>query len=119
MLRLTLAAVIVLSGIVAGCVIFTGGTDGFTVSEAGPANSGGSCTTSANCNGGQMCCWVLDGALPTTSCLPSCTPSFEACGVASDCGDGGVCCSQSCTLDAGVITSATVTTCGAIPFCTQ
>lgn len=119
MLRTVLAAAVAVSGVVAGCVIFTGGTDGFTISEAGPANAGGGCKTSADCNGGQMCCWGLDGAVPSTSCQPSCTPSFEACGVASDCGDGGVCFSQSCMLDAGVITNATVTTCGPISFCTQ
>jgi hypothetical protein len=119
MLRQLLGAVLVLSGVVAGCVIFTGGTDGFTTAEAGPG--GGGCKASSNCGVGQMCCYEPDAGTLSAICAPFCPPAQEACIIASDCGDGGsaICLSQSCPIDGGPVTSVNVTTCGAFPQCTQ
>lgn len=121
MLRATLAAVLLACAVFAGCVLFTGGTNGYTAPEGGSSTG---CTTSKQCGDAQSCCYVLDGATPSTACQASCDKSYEkACTVGSDCGDGGSCLSQSCTLEAGpeipISVTVTVTTCGPIPVCSQ
>lgn len=101
-------------GAVAGCVLVTGGSDGYSASEGGL--SGLACHSPKDCNG-QACCFELDDAgVPSTTCQATCPAWQQSCGVGSDCGDGGECLAQSCTVEG---TTAQVTTCGAIPFCTQ
>ncbi|HEY3819267.1 MAG TPA: hypothetical protein VGL81_18990 [Polyangiaceae bacterium] len=110
----TVLAALVVAGAGAGCVLVTGDSEGY--SQASGHLSGEGCQTPADCNG-QPCCLVLsDAGVPSLSCEPSCPAYEQSCAVGSDCGDGGDCLSQSCTVEG---TTATVTTCGAIPFCTQ
>jgi hypothetical protein len=109
-----LVAVLALAGAVAGCVLVTGGSDGYSASQANLP--GLSCHTPADCNG-QLCCFELDDAgTPSAACQASCPAWEQSCAVASDCGDAGACLAQSCSVE-GI--TATVTTCGAISFCTQ
>ena len=111
------AAGVVLVGALAGCILFTGGTNGYTATEAG-APSGATCESPSDCSGGQFCCAVLaDGGLPGSACLSSCPRPYEqVCAHASDCGEAGACLTQMCTFEG---TSYQVNTCGAIPMCTQ
>jgi hypothetical protein len=99
---------------VAGCVLITGGTDGYSAAEGGVSGVG--CQTPADCHG-QVCCFVLgDGGVPSTACQATCPAWEQSCAVGSDCGEGGACLAQSCTVEG---TTVQVTTCGAISFCTQ
>ena len=104
----------VVGAVFAGCVLITGGTNGYSVSEGGLAGQG--CHAPKDCNG-QACCFVVDDAgVPSTTCQASCPAWQQSCAIGSDCGDGGECLAQSCTVEG---TTVQVTTCGAISFCTQ
>jgi hypothetical protein len=108
-------AVAVVVGALGGCVLVTGGTNGYTSPEGGTLTGQG-CQTPKDCSG-TPCCFVLDDAgVPSTTCQASCPAWEQSCGVGSDCGDGGSCLAQSCTVEG---TTVQVTTCGAISFCTQ
>jgi hypothetical protein len=118
MVRASIAVVLVATAAFAGCVIFTGGTNGYGSPDAG--TSTGSCSSTKECASGLTCCYEIDGGLPSISCQPTCAKWQEACGKASDCGDAGECLSQSCMIEAGpIVAPVTVTTCGVIPFCSQ
>ena len=98
------------AAVAAGCILVTGGTDGYSAAGAQ------GCRTAQDC-GGQVCCFTLgDGGVPSTACQSSCPSWQQSCAVASDCGDGGACLTQSCTVQGATVQ---VTTCGAISFCTQ
>jgi hypothetical protein len=102
---------VALAGVVAGCILVTGGTDGYSGSEAV-----GGCQAAKDCPG-AACCYTIDGGLPGTSCQATCEPAATLCSVGSDCGEGGVCVPQVCTYQG---LAFEVLTCGAIPvFCTQ
>jgi hypothetical protein len=104
-------------GVMAGCIVVTGTSNGYSGSDA--STPGQSCTSSAEC-AGQMCCYELAGSSLTAACAASCTPSFESCTQASDCGDGGSCIVQSCHVEAGGFpVTVSVTTCGVVSVCTQ
>jgi hypothetical protein len=104
-----------LVGAVAGCLLVTGGSNGYSTADAS-ALTGGACEKPSDCNGGA-CCIVLDAAVPTTSCQASCPAWQQLCAVGMDCGDAGQSClAQSCTIEG---TTVQVTTCGAISVCTQ
>jgi hypothetical protein len=109
---------VVAVGIMGGCVLVTGGANGYTAADGGSSSSGGgsACSTPKDCNG-QACCYPEDaGFPPAPTCQASCPASQQSCGVGGDCGEGGACLAQSCTID-GI--TVQVTTCGAISFCTQ
>jgi len=98
----------------ASCVLVTGGSNGYSSSEGGLSGQG--CHAPKDCNG-EMCCFVLgDAGAPSTTCQATCPAWEQSCAVGSDCGDGGACLAQSCTVEG---TTVQVTTCGAISFCTQ
>jgi hypothetical protein len=100
---------------VGGCILVTGGTNGYTSAEGGSL-SGQSCQSPKDCNGGP-CCFVLsDAGLPSTTCQASCPAWEQSCTDALDCGDGGSCLTQTCTVEG---MSGQVATCGPIPVCTQ
>lgn len=102
------------AAVAAGCVLVTGGTNGYSASEAGL--TGQACHTPKDC-AGQACCFIVDDAgVPSTACQATCPAWEQACAVGSDCGDGGSCLAQSCTVEG---TTVQVTTCGPISFCTQ
>jgi hypothetical protein len=102
-------------GAASGCILLTGGTEGYSLPEGGVV--GLACMGSAECDAG-VCCYSLMGTTPSSQCQASCTRPFEqACSIAEDCGDGGICIAQSCPLPSGV--SVPVTTCGPIPVCAQ
>jgi hypothetical protein len=110
----SVVVVMALVGAVAGCLLVTGGSDGYSTADGGTVTGEG-CQKPADCSGGA-CCFVPDAAVPTTVCQKSCPAWQQLCGVGSDCGDGGECLAQSCTVEG---TTVQVTTCGAISFCTQ
>ena len=111
----SVVAALALVGAVAGCVLITGGSDGYSVAEGGAVTAAG-CQKPGDCSG-EACCFVPDAAVPTTVCQKSCPAWQQLCTVGSDCGDAGESClAQSCTVE-GV--TVQVTTCGAISFCTQ
>ena len=106
-----------LAGTLAGCIVVTGGSNGYSASEASTPGQG--CASSADC-AGEMCCYDLASGSPTATCTASCAPAFQSCAQASDCGDGGSCLVQSCHVDAGgFAVSLSVSTCGAVSICTQ
>jgi hypothetical protein len=96
-----------------GCMLFTGSTDGYSVPTPF------ACQVPTDCQGGQVCCLSLVGGVPGSQCQSSCSQSFEqVCTISMDCGDGGTCLTQSCSIDGG--TPIPVSTCGAIPqICAQ
>jgi hypothetical protein len=98
---------------VAGCILVTGGTNGYTSSEGGLSGQG--CHSPKDCNG-QTCCIELDAGVASITCQSSCPAPQQSCVMASDCGDGGECLAQTCTVEG---TTVQVTTCGAISSCTQ
>jgi hypothetical protein len=114
---LAVAVVAAAGALAGGCMLFQGGTDGYSPASA-EGGVGGSCKTVDDCSG-MLCCYELDGASAAASCQASCAPYQQACKIASDCGDGGACITNDCTIEASVSASATVTTCGPIPICSQ
>jgi hypothetical protein len=118
-MRRTAGAVAVplaLASMASGCILVTGGTEGYSAPDGAVAVSL-ACTGSTDCEGG-VCCYSLAGQIPTSQCQAACDRAFEqACGTAQDCGDGGACFMQTCALAGGPTVS--VTTCGPIPLCTQ
>lgn len=128
---------------IAGCMIFTGSTDGYepadsgldavaTVDGACVADEGGvcfvlNCKSTAECtsssNGGdagaQICCvGLLTAAIPPTigsSCEISCQfGTVQSCNTNADCSGGTSCVSQSCSLGSD---NAKFHACGLIPGC--
>jgi hypothetical protein len=95
---------------VGGCILVTGGTDGYTSAE------GGSCQSPKDCNGGPCCFVVSDAGQSSTTCQASCPAWAQACAEGLDCGDGGSCLVQSCTVEEATVQ---VATCGPIPLCLQ
>jgi hypothetical protein len=107
-----------LSLLVGGCIIFTGGTGGYS---AALLEVGASCTASSQC-ASTACCYSLDAGAPSAACATSCASAFEqACTPdGGECGEGGTCLPQSCTgTVSGYTATVSVQTCGAIPTCTD
>jgi hypothetical protein len=104
---------LVAAAILAGCVLITGGTNGYSEAEGGLSSQG--CHSPKDCNGGVCCFEVPDSGLPSATCQASCPAWQQSCAIGMDC-DGGECLAQSCTVEG---TTVQVTTCGAISFCTQ
>jgi hypothetical protein len=111
--------------VVVGCILVTGGTNGYAGPDTGVG--GGpfvlNCMAPSDCQGGgadaapQSCCVSL--TLPGTQCQSSCAePWQKLCTVASDCGDAATaeCLTNNCTFDEA---SAPVPSCGPIPICAQ
>jgi hypothetical protein len=137
-LALLAAAPLALS---AGCALFMDlNSEPYRQSEAGPGEStcaldagDGGCailslseTCSSDCPSGEACCVTanLSGSLVDGSLAASCrTPSacaslansFQICASSTECGDGGSCIAQTCSLGGP---SVTVRACARIPLCT-
>jgi hypothetical protein len=119
MARALAVVVLIVGAVLGGCILVTGGTDGYTAPDAG---SRVTCTSPNDCEAGLACCYGYDDAGVSTTCQASCPfVAQTACSVASDCGDGGVCLQQTCPIDAGSAGTFTLTvkTCGTIPMCSQ
>jgi len=120
-----------------GCILVTGGTDGYTLAppEAGIcATEAGllgvdlscQCASSADCpsdGGKQYCCLSLD--LAKLSAASSCevdpchgSLTVQLCTQSSECAGAG-CYLQSCSFDGSVPATVTVQACGEIPGCSR
>jgi hypothetical protein len=106
----------------AGCMLFTGGTDGY--SAAGGGSAGQSCTSAADCgDAGSVCCLVVSASTPSTNgtCAPTCNiPSSypQLCATNAECGDAGPCTMQSCTVSvSGTSVPVPLQACGTVPGC--
>lgn len=120
-------ATVAVCAAIAGCILFTGGTDGYTTPVP---TTGAGCSIPKDCaDAGLFCCISgLDAEVPTTSCQTSCgAPSLVICSIASDCekvvpsADGSTsvlapCYAQTCYFDDA---SIPVSTCGVLPICVQ
>jgi hypothetical protein len=113
-----LAAGLSLAG---GCILFTGGTDGYSSVDSG--STGTACTSAASCgDAGHVCCLVVNASTTSTNgtCEPTCSiPSSypQLCATNAECGDAGPCTMQSCTIDGGGGISFTLQACGTVPGC--
>jgi hypothetical protein len=109
--------VLAVAGLSVSCILFTGGSNGYSAAEGGAPSQ--SCSSSSDC-AGLVCCYEVDGGALQAVCAASCPASYESCTQAADCGDGGSCLAQSCsaTVD-GFKVSFSVTTCGVVPICVQ
>ncbi len=101
MLRVVVTGAVALA-LVGGCMLVTGSTDGYSELDAG-----------CGCEAGNVCCLAADGAAP--SCQASCSqPELQLCGSSEECGDGGTCVPQTCTVAGN---SYPVSTCATLPGC--
>lgn len=121
-----IAAVTVAAGTVgAGCVIVTGSTDGYSVSNRDGGGDGGSislaCVSAADCgDGGDVCCVVVGSSFTSanTACQAapcSGTLSAQLCKTPAECGKTGLCTTQSCNFGSGTVV---IQACGAVMGCT-
>jgi hypothetical protein len=114
---LVLAAGLTLAG---GCIIFTGGTDGYSGVDSG-SSAGATCTSAANCgDGGYVCCLIVSASTMSTNgtCAQTCSVAYpQLCTTSAECGDAGACTMQSCMIDAGGGVSFTLQACGTVPGC--
>ena len=114
-----------LGAIVGGCILVTGGTDGYTQFDAGPPDVFAGCRAASDCMGdgsadaGDICCIGLTSSGLGTSCENSCfTIGTQLCATNAECvgdgGDGGGirCVQQTCPLSVFGVTS----TLGALPL---
>jgi hypothetical protein len=97
-----------------GCILVTGGTNGYTGPEAGaevPVGEG------CDCGVGMVCCLPsLDAEIPLVTCQASCPePWKQLCGSASECGDAA-CLTNICLIEDA---SLQLLSCGPIPICAQ
>jgi hypothetical protein len=109
-----LAAVVV--GVGAGCILFTGGTEGYALMDSGAS----SCSSAAECEAGSVCCLIVSAATTSTAgtCAASCAQSYpQLCTTTPECGDAGACTKQSCTIDGGEGISVPLQACGLLPLC--
>jgi hypothetical protein len=113
-MRRTLVAGLLALGVLgAGCMVVTGSTDGYTTA---PTSFG--CFGPSDCEGGVCCYDVTGDGGATASCKASCDFALEqACTASDQCGDGGTCYEQTCSVEGGA--SFQVATCGKIPRCAQ
>ena len=105
------------AAVTGGCVLFTGSTDGYSAIEAG----GSSCTSTASCEDGGLCCLMATSSakVPSGTCLASCSVTFpQLCTTNAECGDAGPCSMQTCTIDGGGGLSFMLQACGQVPDCT-
>jgi len=108
--------------VVAGCVLFTGGTDDADKPKP-DAGGGGACLAARDCDGGGVCCLTgTDIESVSFTCQASCmnappplTFPVQLCVTKDECGDAG-CLKQSCMLpDGGFLPP--VQACGELPHC--
>jgi hypothetical protein len=121
----SVVVVLLLAGLLARCVIFTGGTDGYQLEDSGAGpllgpDGGGACRKAAECgDAGLICCVVLSGtnlAAATSICQSGpCTgqPPIQLCGKNAECA-GGSCVLQQCS---GGGATVSIKACGVIPTC--
>jgi hypothetical protein len=122
-----LAAVTVAAGAAgAGCVIITGSTDGYQPADAGRDGGDGAavslaCVSSADCgDGGNVCCVVVSSSLMSTNTVCQAAPCTgiipaQLCKTSAECGNAGLCTTQSCSLGSA---SVTIEACGTVNGCT-
>ena len=96
------AAVVAAGGLVVGCVIFTGGSSGYTQVDGGEdANLPFGCFSSADCTDAgsdPACCFGIVGtSLGSTCSASACTfGEQQLCGTSAECADGVECVEQTC-----------------------
>ena len=110
---------LVVTGVVvaaAGCMLVTGGTDGYSAPKA----SAGTCSSAADCgDAGSVCCLSLSNSTTSVvgSCQSSCTLSLpQLCKTSAECGDAGPCSMLSCTVDGSPVT-VPLQACGSVQGC--
>lgn len=88
--------------VAAGCILVTGGTDGYTAVDSGTPDVFAQCITAANCKGdgaNNVCCLVI-GTTVGTACLPTCAPlpaAVQLCETNAECQGQELCISQACS----------------------
>jgi hypothetical protein len=117
------------SPVMAGCILVTGGTAGYTAPDAGfdagaeagfgDGSSGSlTCLSAGDCaEAGVVCCVDLSASAPVMRCqAPPCGGAYpiQLCTSSTECGDAGACTSQSCMLGAAVVSQRI---CGETPSC--
>jgi hypothetical protein len=109
----------------AGCILITGGTDGYT--QAGAGSAGASCMSAADCgDGGSVCCLIVTAQTTSTAgtCASTCAIAYptaypQLCKTSAECADAGPCNMLSCTVDAsGTGIPFTLQACGMVQGCT-
>lgn len=118
------ALVVVAGAVTGGCVIFTGGSDGYKAPDAG-GDAGGDgagnsfqCASAADCgDGGAVCCVVVSTSSlsANTVCQTAPCSTAQLCKTTAECGDAGLCTNQSCTFGAA---SVKIGACGIVSGCT-
>jgi hypothetical protein len=103
-----------IGAVTAGCILVTGGTDGYSALDAGPTTQ---CLTAADCKGGaagDVCCLVLSGS-PGFYCQRTCEPipsAVQVCSTTAECQGQESCIAQECEVGDA---SFPLTACGLQP----
>ncbi|HEY8040389.1 MAG TPA: hypothetical protein VIF15_11375 [Polyangiaceae bacterium] len=110
MLRSVLPAALALAVGLVGCILFTGGTDGYSVPPPVP------CQSAADCSSKQVCCAAQSSSSSVTeTCQSACGAlAVQICVAADEC-DTGKCVAQSCAVDGGAVAFRA---CTLVPTCT-
>jgi hypothetical protein len=122
-------ALLFAASIAAGCILVTGGTDGYYARDAGRSSvcsdggEGGcpalACVSAVDCgDGGAVCCLVTNTSVGIgTACQESCGGAFpvQLCRTNAECGDAGPCGTQSCSVGGS---SFVLEVCGMLAGCT-
>lgn len=119
-----IAAAMVAAG-AAGCILFTGSTDGYHPADAGGdgglgdgAGNSFQCASAADCgDGGAVCCVVVSSSSVTANTVCQMAPCSVAqlCKTTAECGKAGLCTNQSCTFGTATVT---IGACGVVMNCT-
>ncbi len=118
--RMVAAAALAASCLIAGgCMIITGGTDGYSAAQTGAP---GSCTSASQCDGGSVCCLSVSSSMSSMAvsgtCQSSCTTSLpQLCTTNAECHDAGPCTPLSCAVDGSPV-AVTLQACGTVQGCT-
>jgi hypothetical protein len=109
-----------IAALVAGCMLVTGGTSGYSTS-GGSGGGGPSCMSASGCgDGGMVCCLIVNGQSTSLegTCASSCSVSYrQLCSSSTECGDAGACHTLSCTPEGGGGLSVSIMACGSVPGC--
>jgi len=117
-MRAATVALLLSTALASGCIVFTGGTDGYTEPDSGTSEK--TCTSASACGDAAVCCLVTTSSTASTlgTCMATCAVEFpQLCASSAECREAGACSMHTCMIDAGGGITFPLQACGEVPDC--